>query len=671
MIVSDHINTATVPSEEARVPCHMIHPAAPQEMSAVQQVLMKLSTAGAAIAAWENELLTALVKRQLAASADGQTITCRTGGLPITLMKVTKARKPTSQVSASTGRRRTRDIATLRAIESGGDEQQQMSLELKSLGRQQLQDMLRDIDVGSITIPTGHLLSAQLDLGLNNSQRIKLRRWLKLHNVASESERRSRQLAKDHLQEHQVEAELLPLVTKGSRKGGNLVKLQPVARVTDVRGSIIDTLEKIAAEGHLTWHEGKIPASEIWIKVLGDHGGQLYKMGYQILNTVHPNAKTRVFSIFDGKDSRENLITATKTACTDVAGLQAFTWRSPDGRDRRLRVFAAADYALLSLWFGLSGPCGTYPCLWCEIQRTSIKLPQEERGEDRTPADRTTLTLEANHNAFMQEAGGDIRKAKSFRNVIAPSMLEVPINQVCLPALHMSLGVFQKLFKMMEKDLHSLDVLMAHHLSRAILPDPEVDRGEVLLHPDLYTLEGYLNAVEEATAIEEEVDDIKAEMEEMVDLMAWAMLQGQEECLIMLSLQLKHQKLQQKKEELEARAQEMREKAGTNITVGPLTALLDPVLQQFHVKRQAYHAQCFVGNHVHVMLKEAPIKQLTSIAVTKAEELMDDFDFPLALLTRTREIKEKYERAFWPFRFLSPRVLTHKTSVRRRHFLPR
>ncbi|KAI8484849.1 hypothetical protein Bbelb_374460 [Branchiostoma belcheri] len=140
------------------------------------QVLLKLSTAGAEIAAWENELLTALVKPQLAASADGQTLTCMTGGLPITLIKVTKARKPTSQVSTSTGRRRTRGIATLRAIESGGEEQRRMSLELKSLGKQQLQDMLRDIDVGSITIPTGHLLSAQLDLGLNNSQRIQLRR---------------------------------------------------------------------------------------------------------------------------------------------------------------------------------------------------------------------------------------------------------------------------------------------------------------------------------------------------------------------------------------------------------------------------------------------------------------------------------------------------------------
>ncbi|KAI8495272.1 hypothetical protein Bbelb_272580 [Branchiostoma belcheri] len=82
---------------------------------------------------------------------------------PISLIKVTKARKPTSQVSTSTGRRRTRDIATLRAIESGGEEQRQMSLELKYLGKQQLQDIL------SITIPTGHLLSAQLDLGLNNS----------------------------------------------------------------------------------------------------------------------------------------------------------------------------------------------------------------------------------------------------------------------------------------------------------------------------------------------------------------------------------------------------------------------------------------------------------------------------------------------------------------------
>ncbi|KAI8494610.1 hypothetical protein Bbelb_278360 [Branchiostoma belcheri] len=38
----------------------------------------ELSTTGPETAAWNNELLTSLVRRQLAASADGQTITCRT-----------------------------------------------------------------------------------------------------------------------------------------------------------------------------------------------------------------------------------------------------------------------------------------------------------------------------------------------------------------------------------------------------------------------------------------------------------------------------------------------------------------------------------------------------------------------------------------------------------------
>ncbi|CAH1271099.1 COL6A5 [Branchiostoma lanceolatum] len=591
---------ATLPSPAATLPPQASTLPSTFPTSAVQEVLRKLERAGPNIQPWESELLLPLIKRQLAASPDGKTITCKTGGLPITLMKVTKARKPTTEVSSSTEKRRIGELRTVREKASGGSQQHLMALELKGVEKDVLEEMLHDINRSTVRIPTGHLLSAQLDLGMNNSQRVKLRRWLKENNIGVEGEHSSRKIAKEHLEQHQVEVELIPLVTKG--KGDNQeVSLRPCARVADLKASILDTLEKNATAGHLTWHSGKVPSDELWIKVLADHGGDLYKMGYQLLNTEHPSSATRVFCIIDGKDSRVNLRSATLSLCTDAARLQGSSWRSPDGSDKQLRVFAAGDYALLCLWFGLSGACGTHPCLWCDIRKADMKLAEGEREETATA--RTLTSLAADHRDFMQEAAGDIAKAKQYRNVIAPHMLDVPLDQVCIPALHLSLGIFQKLYKMLERDLLDLDVIMAHHTSRVILADPEVDIGEVLLHPDLHTLRGYMEAVDEASRIEEEILPIREELEENEDDLAWAMLRGQRNNLSVLSLHLKRQTLEMEIEELKEKAEEVRQQAGLNMKTGPLTSLLDPVLQEFNVKRQAYHSQCFTGNHVNKMLK--------------------------------------------------------------------
>ncbi|KAI8494600.1 hypothetical protein Bbelb_278260 [Branchiostoma belcheri] len=147
--------------------------------SAVQEVLQKRVNSGPAIAPW---LLLQLVRRQLAAAADGKTITCKTGGLPITLLQVSKARKPTGEASIKTGQRRTGEVKAVREIVSGGDTDGQMGIEMKSLGREALQNILRQMDLSAIQIPTGYLISAQLDIGINYNQCRKLRRFVQLYN---------------------------------------------------------------------------------------------------------------------------------------------------------------------------------------------------------------------------------------------------------------------------------------------------------------------------------------------------------------------------------------------------------------------------------------------------------------------------------------------------------
>ena len=42
--------------------------------------------------------------------------------------------------------------------------------------------------------------------------------------------------------------------------------------------------------GRLTWHNGIIPATEIWVKIGGDKGGGSFKFNFQIVNNVSPNS---------------------------------------------------------------------------------------------------------------------------------------------------------------------------------------------------------------------------------------------------------------------------------------------------------------------------------------------------------------------------------------------
>ncbi|XP_066265318.1 uncharacterized protein [Branchiostoma lanceolatum] len=190
---------------------------------------------------------------------------------------------------------------------------------------------------------------------------------------------------------------------------------------------------------------------------------------------------------------------------------------------------------------------------------------------------------------------------------------------------------------------------MGTYLSRAFLDDPDVDSGETLLDPDLHTLAKYIESVEEASHLERERDEVWEEMLEMENLLGWAFLQGQDDTLHVLSLQLKYQKLEKQKEELTSKAEEVRKKGELKLSTGPLGSLLDPVLKEFNVRRQSYHSQAFVGNHVNTMLKEAPIKRLTSIATSKAQQLVEQQDMPLAVFTRARALQDRYERLFTLF----------------------
>ena len=94
--------------------------------------------------------------------------------------------------------------------------------------------------------------------------------------------------------------------------------------------------------------------------------------------------------------------------------------------------------------------------------------------KNRNTSPRTLDTLNTKHTAFL-EAGGNLKKAKNFDNVIGSYFFDIPLTQVkyyklytlnfnnhnyikvCPPGLHITLGVFQRLFDLLEEECHELD----------------------------------------------------------------------------------------------------------------------------------------------------------------------------------------------------------------------
>ena len=69
--------------------------------------------------------------------------------------------------------------------------------------------------------------------------------------------------------------------------------------------------------------------NEIHVEIEGDHGGGSFKMSLQIVNTANPNSKDNaiIFSIFEGKDYRINILEGLQRFRKQVKDLQEMSWR--------------------------------------------------------------------------------------------------------------------------------------------------------------------------------------------------------------------------------------------------------------------------------------------------------------------------------------------------------
>ena len=83
-----------------------------------------------------------------------------------------------------------------------------------------------------------------------------------------------------------------------------------------------------------------------------------------------------------------------------------------------------------------------------------------------SPAARTLETLEADLLAFEAD-GSQLSRAKLFNNAIRPVLLPIQLDYVCIPALHLDLGIYMWLFEAFISDMRQLDMALAAELGQA------------------------------------------------------------------------------------------------------------------------------------------------------------------------------------------------------------
>ena len=105
--------------------------------------------------------------------------------------------------------------------------------------------------------------------------------------------------------------------------------------------------------------------------------------------------------------------------------------------------------------YGVSGSSGVHLILHCTATKKDFQPTTPERTGT---AEVRTLTTLAEHHAEFLASGSVSANAKKYFNVARPCILPVPIEDACIPALHLDLCIFLYLCDCMLADTRSLDM---------------------------------------------------------------------------------------------------------------------------------------------------------------------------------------------------------------------
>ncbi|KAL5515787.1 hypothetical protein EMCRGX_G001007 [Ephydatia muelleri] len=440
-----------------------------------------------------------LLKRAISTSPDQATVQLATGGTPMIFMKLTKARHPTTAACSRTVKTRCSEMHTARSVISGGEPSALLESEVLTLNDEEKKSLLEKAGITNVSISPAEVLAIKTGLTIPWNRLRILRRRIVGSNLKGE----------------------MALFSFPSTSGGEELRVAALVYIPDVVLKVVDLLEENQRTGRLTWHDGVIPASEIWLKLGGDKGGGSFKMNFQIVNVAAPNSvhNTCVFCCFEADDTVTNLRIALDRYKDQVAHLQGMQWRQ-----YTIKLFMCGDYEFITRMYGLSGASG---------------LP---------------------------------------------------------PGLHITLGIFTKLYGLLEDECHALDLELALLSSEEAHSSFDTYSQELQM---LRSLQSDLKQAEEAYAVLQQMTTyVSLVIGENDPVTADFFVQCEEK-----------KKYLGKLEAEVAKSKAIVEK-GFSKKEGPFVKALDDALQSIGVHRQQYFGGAFVGNHVHQALKECNIQKL-------------------------------------------------------------
>lgn len=597
----------------------------------------------------EQKYQTALNRAALKAS-DDSLIRCKTGGQPLYFMHVRKARKPTSQASTTSKRRRTKDLSVMRANVSGGteiDHEEQLAHELKRKARKNKLETILD-RAGhrrNVFVSRNQGTALRTHLGLSWSKYRTYKRFMKEFGIKHEGEKKERQAQKSAICGNiKIEQKF----TTSENKTTNEIETHrtPVAYIEDLTHFVPELLDRYQEANLLDWHDGQIPEDEVWVKMGGDHGGDSFKAFLQVANLHKPNSKFNTFLVCmaNCKDSHENLRTLLKPFKEQVSRLQTMTWKNDRNEEKKIRLFLFGDYDFLLKLFGLSGAQAIHPCLWCTASRHQLQT----RPNARTVSESRSLgTLNRDFRQYYR-AGSDKAKAKVYNNVIHRPIFDVDIPQVAPPYLHLLLGIVKKHHTLLENECHQLDKKIAESLAE-IKDSTCEDCSQIFqkyvkdlraikkLEKEKQTTEGL--AVFEERRPRETENHFEDRRQELLAKIA---------------------DLEDEIENLQNTTTDLR------FLCGPVTAGLDDALKRNKICVQAYHGRSLVGNHCNRYLKQTVFSDICDSVLQNTMKLTED-TLPLGMMIRLQNKAKAISAKFKRLNELYCKVhssISHKLPVR-------
>ena len=273
-----------------------------------------------------------------------------------------------------------------------------------------------------MSVPADHVAAMKSTLNLPWNLLRDVRRWLQTFNINLAPEGKCRAVVKDWLADS-IRSEEIPALVLRAKKTS--IELRPWCYIYNLVAYVLRYLDDLKSNNKLYDHPF-IPQTEIHLKIGGDHGCNSFKMSCQIGNVQKPNKpeNTFIFSIAQAKDYKSNLMMCLRRFIPQVEQFKKLKWN-----DKIFKIFSVS---------------GRYPCLWCEIPSVALIVPKSERED--TYQLRTLDTLKENQLTFVNKYNSNLKHAKDAFNVIDKPFFNIELDQVCVPGLHITLGVYLKLF---------------------------------------------------------------------------------------------------------------------------------------------------------------------------------------------------------------------------------